>query len=122
VLLDYYNKPIARTGFWKFYISSHLTRKMFANTYFRNKGFFDRSTNVISSKRYLQFAVGNNVLGLGIRCKHKTVQASNPILHSGTLTVPILIQTREYKTKVTSGRLVHYEFTALKTCRSGIWL
>jgi len=52
------------------------------NTYFRNKGVFDRSTKVISSKRYLQFAVGNNVLGLGIRCKQKTVKASNPILHS----------------------------------------
>jgi hypothetical protein len=43
-------------------------------------------------------------------------------LHSGTLTVPILVHTREYKIKVTSGPLVHYEFTALETCRSGIWL
>lgn len=122
ILLDYHNTPIARTCFRKFCISSHSIRKTFANTYFRNKGVFDRSTNVISSKRYLQFAVGYNVLDLGIRRKQRTVKASNPILHSGTLSVPILVHTREYKTKVTSGPLVHYEFTALKTCRSGIWL
>jgi len=108
--------------FGKFCISSHSTSTKSAKTYFCNKGVLDRSTKVISSKRYLQFAVGNNVLRLGIRCKQKTIKASNPILHSGTLTVPILVHTREYKTKVTSGPLVLYEFTALKTCRSGIWL
>jgi hypothetical protein len=119
VPLDYYNMPIARTDFRKICISSHSSGTTFANTYFRNTGVFNRSTKVISSKRYLQFPVGNNVLGLGIRCKQRAVKASNPILHSGTLIVPLLVHTREYKTKVISGPLVHYEFTVLKTCRSG---
>jgi len=62
VPLDYYNMPIARTGFRNICISSHSSGTTFANTYFRNKGVFNRSTKVISSKCYPQFPVGNTVL------------------------------------------------------------